>query len=89
MNNNRFVDTNILIYAYSKDEPDKQEKAITILCNKNLFLSTQVINEYIWVMLRKYKMQIPIVMEIVNNLFNIYKVLPICEEIIDSALNVC
>lgn len=49
-----FLDTNILIYAYSQDEIVKRRQVDTILvsCDK-LYISTQVINEFVNVMRKK------------------------------------
>lgn len=52
-----FIDTNILIYAESQDEPVKQRIAIDLIRHLRFerlgVLSTQVLNEYIQVSLRK------------------------------------
>lgn len=52
-----FVDTNVLVYADSTDEPVKQRIAINLLMHLRKqrlgALSTQVLNEYIHVGLRK------------------------------------
>lgn len=55
-----FVDTNVLIYAEASDEPQKQRAALALL--KSLYeenlgvLSTQVLQEYCNVALRKLKL---------------------------------
>lgn len=49
-----FLDTNILIYAYSGTEPDKRDIALTILEEHIIVISIQVLNEFIWIMNRKY-----------------------------------
>lgn len=52
-----FIDTNILIYAESQDEPLKQRIALNLIRHLRFerlgVLSTQVLNEYIQVSLRK------------------------------------
>ena len=52
-----FIDTNVLVYADSTDEPSKQRIAIDLLRHLRFerlgVLSTQVLNEYIQVGLRK------------------------------------
>jgi len=52
-----FIDTNILIYADSGDEPRKQRIAIDLMRHLRMqrlgVLSTQVLNEYLQVGLRK------------------------------------
>ena len=40
-----FIDTNVLIYFYSKDEPEKQKAAHEILNRHFCIVSTQVLNE--------------------------------------------
>ena len=49
-----FIDTNILIYAYSETELDKKDITLTVLENHHIVISIQVINEFIWTMNRKY-----------------------------------
>ncbi len=55
-----FIDTNLLIYADSGDEPTKQRVALTLLkqlrLNQTGVLSTQVLNEYCNVALNKLKL---------------------------------
>jgi len=52
-----FIDTNILIYAESQDEPIKQRIALDLIRHLRFerlgVVSTQVLNEYIQVSLRK------------------------------------
>ena len=45
MNANVFLDTNILVYSYSNNEPDKRTVARTLISENNSFLSTQVLQE--------------------------------------------
>ena len=60
MTTRSFIDTNVLIYAEASDEPLKQRAAIALL--KSLFLdgqgvlSTQVLQEYCNVALKKLKL---------------------------------
>jgi predicted nucleic acid-binding protein len=50
-----FLDTNVLVYAYDRDEPDKRERARAILAGDadELCLSTQVLAEFYWVATRR------------------------------------
>lgn len=52
-----FLDTNILIYSYSEDEEEKQSIANTLLEKNmgNIVISTQVINELVNILLKKFK----------------------------------
>jgi len=47
MPNKVFIDTNILIYAYSTTELDKRNITFTILESYSIVISVQVINEFI------------------------------------------
>lgn len=54
-----FLDTNVLVYAYDKQEPDKRAKAQSILTqairNETGCLSAQVLGEFFTVVTRKIK----------------------------------
>jgi predicted nucleic acid-binding protein len=53
--NKHFIDTNVLIYAYSNDEPEKSQKANEAIFADNTLISLQVINEFSNTCLRKLK----------------------------------
>ncbi len=59
------VDTNILVYAYDRSEPEKQSKSLDILDwlatrNKGA-LSTHILSEFFWAVTRKLAVPISIV----------------------------
>ncbi|MCW5934491.1 MAG: PIN domain-containing protein [Fimbriimonadia bacterium] len=58
-NEKAFVDTNILLYAFDKDVPDKrglEDTLISSLLSANqMVLSSQVLNEFFWTATRPYK----------------------------------
>ncbi len=60
-----FLDTNVLIYAAAEDEPQKSPIAQALLRElrsaKQAVISTQVLNEFCSVLLRKYKINPAIV----------------------------
>ncbi|MBD3809451.1 MAG: PIN domain-containing protein [Sulfuricurvum sp.] len=58
MDDKAFLDTNILIYAYSEDEPKKQSIALQLLdrFEDNMIISKQVINELSNILLKKFKL---------------------------------
>jgi predicted nucleic acid-binding protein len=56
MNDNCFIDTNILIYCYANDEPVKQKKAFDIANGSDTFISTQVLTELSNTLKRKFKL---------------------------------
>lgn len=53
MKDNVFLDTNVFVYLYSEDEPDKRNKVLDILKQHNCNTSTQVLNELCHVCLKK------------------------------------
>jgi len=55
MSDKVFLDSNILVYLYSFDEPKKKEIAECIITENNCLISTQGINEFINVLRRKKK----------------------------------
>jgi len=56
MQDSVFLDTNVFIYLYSEDEPQKRSVALNILDRVHCVTSTQVLNEFCSVCLRKLKM---------------------------------
>ena len=59
-----FIDTNIIVYAYDNNFPDKQQRAreiiISAVRNGTGVLSTQVLGEFFTVVTRKIKMPLSI-----------------------------
>lgn len=51
-----FIDTNVIVYLYSEDEPDKQVIAHTLITDGSfdLVISTQVVGEFVNVLSRKF-----------------------------------
>lgn len=45
MNDKIFLDTNILVYCYTKTEPEKNKVAINLAQNPEAWISTQVLQE--------------------------------------------
>lgn len=58
MKDSFFIDTNILIYAFSEDEKEKQAIANNLLVKKNgsIIISTQVINEFSNILFKKFNL---------------------------------
>ena len=54
MNDKVFLDTNILVYAYSNTEPDKQAIARNIIAENESYISTQVLQELTNTLTRKF-----------------------------------
>jgi predicted nucleic acid-binding protein len=82
-----FIDTNILIYAYSSTELDKKQLADKLL-KTDVKISTQIVNEFIWVMTKKYNINAVKIKRIVKGLFFVYEVVLINQKIIEQALTI-
>ena len=66
-----FVDTNILIYAFTIDEPDKQAKALKYLDSCQPVISTQVIKEFSNVLLKRGNVRQDRIKEIIKEIAEI------------------
>ncbi len=84
MNDNCFIDTNILVYCYTGDEPEKQRKALNIANRSNTFISTQVLTELSNTLNRKFNLnwkEIESVLSEVSSGFNIHLNKPVTIEL--------
>ena len=75
MNDNCFIDTNILVYCYTDDEPVKQQKALDIANNPDTFISTQVLTKLSNTLKKKFKLDWKTVENVVSEVstdFNVY-----------------
>ena len=70
-----FVDTNILVYAFSKSICLKKEKALEILDNSKITISTQVVREFISVGTTKYKQPLLEIIRDVENISNLASII--------------
>jgi predicted nucleic acid-binding protein len=87
MPDNAFVDSNIIIYAYSVDEPKKQAIARELLnTHEMIFISTQTINEFVNVTTRKKMLNNSQIAEVIDELFSVFSVETIGQNIIQKAL---
>lgn len=84
-----FIDSNILIYAYSVDELSKRS-IVEDLLNKHgtIIISTQTINEFINVMSKKKKLNFKQISVVVVELFSVFFVEVINAETIQTAINI-
>lgn len=83
-----FLDTNILIYVYTETEPEKKDITLGILEKHDIVISTQVMNEFIWDMSRKYNINLNLIKEIVEWMWNHSRVLTIGKATIQNAINI-
>jgi predicted nucleic acid-binding protein len=55
MNDNIFIDTNVLLYAYSSTEPEKRDKVRELITNGRAFTSTKVLQELANILHERFK----------------------------------
>jgi predicted nucleic acid-binding protein len=75
MNDNCFIDTNVIVYCYTDDEPVKQQKALGIANNPDTFISTQVLTELSNTLKNKFKLGWQAVENVISEVssdFNVY-----------------
>lgn len=87
MSDKVFIDSNVLIYAYSIDEPEKLD-AVQDLLNKHdsIIISTQTINEFINVTTRKKMLSIEKIPLVVEEFFKVFSVALIDQKVIQKAI---
>jgi len=75
-----FVDTNILVYAFTSDELQKRKKALLALDNCITIVSTQVIREFSNTLFNKTDFGSEQVKDIIGEITSVAEV--VCEEIV-------
>lgn len=87
------VDTNVLVYAYDSTDPRKHLQAIELIedlsAGEGLHVSTQVLNELAWVLLRKPHLvgsRPELVSEILQEVAGSATILPLGPDLTFSAL---
>lgn len=81
-----FLDTNVLVYLYSGDEPEKANIALNCAQEPNAWISTQVLNEISNVMRRKQRLEYSDVLNVVQELQNNFQVTTVTSRTIEQAL---
>ena len=86
MNDRIFIDTNVLIYAYDKHEPEKQKRAQFLLKegiqNDNVVISSQVLSEFYCTVTKKILE--PMSSDEAHEVIRHFKIFPVVE--VDSVL---
>ncbi len=75
MSANCFIDTNVLVYCYTNDEPEKQQKALDIANSPDTFISTQVLTELSNTLKKKFNLswkEIEPVLSEISSGFSVY-----------------
>jgi predicted nucleic acid-binding protein len=86
-----FLDTNFLVYCFSKDEPEKRQKCLSLLEKGKgqaaFVVSTQVLNEFAAVMIGKYQ-QPPLEIKAIIQDLCLFEVVTIDASLIQDAIDI-
>ncbi len=88
MKDKAFIDTNLLLYLYSADEIDKQNKVKSAFYHYDCFISTQVLNEFSNVLSKKWKVPVPDIKMAINEIKQYCTISFIDMNTIEKALSV-
>ena len=86
MSGKNFLDTNIVVYLYSGDEPEKQATALQLTEQNDPIISTQVLSELANTLSRKFALPFDVVAQAVAEVQEACAVLPVMPETISQAL---
>lgn len=87
MNHKCFIDSNVLIYAVSNELP-KAEIARQVLSNNKIIISTQTLNEFCNVVLRKNILTIEQTSFAVSVFLNDFEIMDTTSDLVINALNI-
>jgi len=82
------VDTNLLVYLYSDTEPDKRKRVVEALNQYDCIISTQVLNEFCHVCIRKMKITALDVRKAVEEITNVCHLVTVQESDVFCALRI-
>ena len=88
MNGKVFFDTNVFIYTQSENEPNKRSIALKALDEYDCCTSTQVFNEVCNVMIKKLKMRICEVKQVIAAINDKCEVYTVSYEAVQKALDI-
>lgn len=88
MSASAFFDTNVLVYLYSIDEPEKRHKAFQrIEATENRWISTQVLSELSNTLHRKFRLEFSAITKVVIEVLASFQVITVQACTIKHALN--
>jgi predicted nucleic acid-binding protein len=87
MNDKRFFDTNLLVYLYSQDEPDKQSIAKNLFKNNQAIISTQILGEFTHVLRRKFQLEYKNIAVALTQIIAVSQVVTLSSDHIIHAVN--
>ncbi len=88
MNANVFFDTNVLVYLYSIDEPEKQQAALKLIeVSENRWISTQVLSELSNTLRKKFKLEYSNIVNVLAEIQASFQVITVQPSTIEHALH--
>lgn len=81
-----FLDSNVLIYLYSEDEPEKAALALQCAQQPEAWISTQVLNEVSNVLRRKQKLAYADILPVLHELKSNFQITTVSITTIEQAL---
>lgn len=88
MSVNVFFDTNVLVYLYSIDEPEKQQAALKqIEVSENRWISTQVLSELSNTLHKKFNLECSAIVNVLNEIQESFQVITVLPSTIEHALH--
>ena len=84
-----FLDSNVLIYAYSASDPDKRDRARALADDPGAIISTQVLSEFANVLMRKFATPLPEARRLTSELAARCEVITVTPAIILEAFRIC
>lgn len=86
MSGKTFLDTNVVVYLYSGDEPEKRAVALALIEQNNSIVSTQVLSELANTLSRKFGLPFDVVAQAVAEVRDACAVVPVMPDTIMQAL---
>lgn len=85
-----FIDSNIWLYGFSTNNKEETKRILAkqIIQEKKIVISTQVINEVSFNLLKKYKLDEVSILNLINSFYNRYQVVQFNQNIYELASNV-
>ncbi|OGS93934.1 MAG: hypothetical protein A3H31_10710 [Gallionellales bacterium RIFCSPLOWO2_02_FULL_57_47] len=89
MSGKAFLDTNIVVYLYSGDEPEKRAVALALIEQSNPVVSTQVLSELANTLSRKFGLSYDVVAQAVAEVRDACSNLFYSWSVPDCSLRIC
>jgi predicted nucleic acid-binding protein len=86
MSGRTFLDTNIVVYLYSGDEPEKRAAAFAFFEQNGSVVSTQVLSELANTLSRKFSLSYEVVAQAIAEVRDACAVVPVMPDTISQAL---